>query len=118
MQSLTYLNENYQQKKLIKSFFPVLNELDKNLLELMIYFDEKEMRYFKIIVDNIKSINRALSRIYFDYDHGKTIANKSNEFDLVKDNAHLADNMTPKKTIDFLEKEIFFWPFLFIWRFN
>ena len=85
------LNRKLSAKEIDKIIFPVLNELDKNLLELMIYFDEKEMRNFKIIVENIKSINQVLSNIYFDYDQDKTITNKSNEFALAKDKALLSN---------------------------
>jgi hypothetical protein len=85
------LERKLSAKEIDKIIFPVLNELDKNLLELMIYFDEKEMRNFKIIVENIKSINRALSSIYFDYNQDKTIINKSNEFTLAKDKVFLSN---------------------------
>ncbi|NLX72412.1 MAG: hypothetical protein GXY94_03800 [Bacteroidales bacterium] len=85
------LERKLSPKEIDKIIFPVLNELDKNLLELMIYFDEKEIRDFKIIVENIKSINRALSSIYFDYAPDKTIINKSNEFTFAKEKVLLSN---------------------------
>lgn len=86
------LERKLSAKEIDKIIFPVLNELDKNLLELMIYFDEKELRNFKIIVENIKTINQALSNIYFDYDREKTISNKTSEFALAKNKALISNN--------------------------
>ena len=85
------LERKLSAKEIDKIIFPVLNELDKNVLELMIYFNEKEMQNFKLIALNFKSINRALSSIYFDYDQDKTITNKSNEFALAKEKALISN---------------------------
>lgn len=81
------LERKLSPKEIDKIVFPVLNELDKNLLELMIYFEEIDLQRFKLMVFNIKSINAKLSETYFDYSEEKTLINKSNEFALARDKA-------------------------------
>jgi hypothetical protein len=78
------LSRKFAPKEIDKLIFPTLNELDKNLLELMIYFDESDYSKFKSLVSNIKSINHKLSELYFDYDANKTNTNKSNDLELIK----------------------------------
>lgn len=82
------LSRKFEPKKIDKLIFPTLNELEKNLLELMIYFDESDYKKFKILVYNVKSINRKLNELYFDYDPKITDTNKANDFELIKMKAY------------------------------
>ena len=78
------LSRKFAPKEIDKLIFPTLNELDKNLLELMIYFEEPDYKKFKILVSNIKSINNKLSELYFDYDSKIKDTQKSTSLELIK----------------------------------
>jgi hypothetical protein len=78
------LSKKFAPNEIDKLIFPTLNELDRNILELMIYFEEPDHKKFKTLVSNLKSINQKLIELYFEYDPQKTTTNKSNDFELIK----------------------------------
>ena len=65
--------------------FPLVNELKRNLLELQIYFNDRDHARFKNIYDNINLINSKLIDVYFDFDQNKTNTQKSNSFQFYRD---------------------------------
>ena len=67
---------------------PILNELDRSLFELMIYFENDEYKKFEKLVSNIKSIHNKVRDLYFDYESKMTETNKANSFDSVKNKAY------------------------------
>ena len=82
------LSRNIPPKEIDQLVFPSLNELRKNLYELMIYFNESDHKKFKLILYNVESINRKMSELYFEDDPKITDINKSNEFQLIKMKAY------------------------------
>jgi len=74
------LEHKIPAKEMDSIIFPHINELKRNVLELQIYFDDKEHKSFVDILDNVNSINSKLSKVYFDYNPEKTYIDKSNEF--------------------------------------
>lgn len=72
-------------KEMDNIIFEPINELRKNILELQIYFPEKEHKIFEKILDNILSINGKLSSIYFNYDKEISPIVKSNDFGFFRD---------------------------------
>ena len=91
------LRNEFSAVEIDEMIFPTLNELNKNLLELQIYFDEKQHNKFKMIFENISLINAKLSKLYFDVNPNMTNTQKSNEFYfyreelLEKNEMHLAE---------------------------
>ncbi len=91
------LSRKLSAKEIDKIIFPILNELDKDLLELRIYFTVKQHQYFNDLVENILSINGKLSNLYFDYNQDLTDTVKAIEFDFFKTD-------TLKKNNEILDK--------------
>lgn len=72
-------------KEMDKIIFGPVNELRKSVLELLIYFPEKDHKLFSDILNNVLSINGKLSEIYFKYDKETSVIVKSNEFGFFRD---------------------------------
>ncbi|WP_405604168.1 hypothetical protein [Polaribacter sp. Asnod1-A03] len=72
-------------KEMDKIIFTPIDQLRMNILELQIYFPEKEHRIFKDILKNVLKINGKLNSIYFSYDKETTVTVKSNNFSFVRD---------------------------------
>ena len=72
-------------KEMDKIIFPSIDQLRMNILELQIYFPEKEHKIFKDILKNVLKINGKLNSIYFNYDKETTVTVKSNNFSFVRD---------------------------------
>jgi hypothetical protein len=72
-------------KEMDKIIFTPIDQLRMNILELQIYFPEKEHKIFKDILKNVLKINGKLNSIYFNYDKETTVTVKSNNFSFVKD---------------------------------
>ena len=86
------LSRKLSPKEIDQLIFPILNELKKNILELMIYFNESDYKNFKLLVANVESINDKLSELYFDYNPDINDTIKSNEFQLIKMTAYQKNN--------------------------
>lgn len=78
------LSRKLSPKEIDQIIFPILNELKKNLLELMIYFKDSDNKNFKLLVYNVESINDKLRELYFDYNSKNDDITKSNGFQLNK----------------------------------
>lgn len=60
--------------------FPPINELNKSLLELKIYFSPEDHKYFEKLVYGLSSINGKLSELYFSLDGEMSYSKKADEF--------------------------------------
>ncbi|WP_299761144.1 hypothetical protein [uncultured Pontibacter sp.] len=60
------LSREIDPKTIDAVVFPSLNDLNKNLLEIKIYFDEEETNYFDELVKGLMSINGKLHALYYD----------------------------------------------------
>jgi len=100
------LSRKFAPKEIDNLIFPTLNELDKNLLELMIYFDDQDYLKFKTLASNVKSINGKLRDLYFDYDPKKTDTEKWNGFELIKNIVYL-ENEKILNDLNKVMKDIF-----------
>jgi len=78
------LSRKMSPKEIDQIIFPPLNDLKKNLWELKIYFEDSDYMNYKLIVDNVESINGKLSELYFDYNSQITDTTKSNDFYLTR----------------------------------
>lgn len=67
-------------KEIDEIVFTPIDELRKSILELQIYFSEKEHELFKNILKNILNINGKLSIIWRDYSNEDSSIIKSNIF--------------------------------------
>ncbi|MBK7626012.1 MAG: hypothetical protein IPJ16_02220 [Bacteroidales bacterium] len=101
------LNRKIPTKEIDKIIFPYLNELEETLLELKIYFDSNDHKYFEDLTKGLLSINEKLLSIYFDSDPEKNLVKKSNEYSFYKDeiltrNKAIMDKLclTVKKTFE------------------
>jgi hypothetical protein len=79
------LNNKIPTKEIDKIIFPFLNELEETLLELKIYFDADDHKYFEELTKGLLSINDKLISIYFDSNAEKNLVKKSNEYSFYKD---------------------------------
>ena len=64
--------------------FSKLDRLKGNVLELQIYFDHKEHKYFKLIHKNSIDINKHILEIYFDQNPKKSANERAGEFYIYK----------------------------------
>jgi len=74
------LENRLKSKEIDQIISPHLNELERNVLELQIFFKENEHKHFSEIMDNLHDINRALKKVYFDYNPNTTVIARSNEY--------------------------------------
>jgi hypothetical protein len=74
------LNNRLDAKEIDNIIFPHINELQKDVLKLQIYFDENDHKLFREILQNIKDINSTLMEVYFDFDPEQNTTLKSNAF--------------------------------------
>ncbi|HET6556411.1 MAG TPA: hypothetical protein VFG54_03795 [Prolixibacteraceae bacterium] len=81
------LSHTIKPKEMDSIIFPTLNELKKNLFELMIYFNELDYSKFKLLYANIELINNNLISLYFDPNKENSDILKSNNFQLIKTQA-------------------------------
>jgi hypothetical protein len=80
------LRNEFSPSEIDAMIFPTLNELNKNVIELQIYFDERSHKEFEDIFINMQQINNKLSELYFDYDENISDTNKSTDFSIYKRN--------------------------------
>lgn len=73
-------NMEYDVKQMDNMTRPLFSDLEKNFLELKIYFDEVDSNNFKSININIISIHRRLSDLYFDYEPSNSVSSKVKSF--------------------------------------
>ena len=76
-------------KDIDEMIYPHLNELKRNVLELQIYFQEKDHKPFAGILENAYAINRKLSNVFFDIRADRTLIQRSNEFQSYRDQKFL-----------------------------
>ena len=96
------LNNKLSAKDIDEIIFPSLNKLKRSVLELQIYFEDKEHFLFNNILDNSFNINEKLSQIFFDMNSDKTITQKSNDFYFYKINKLKENTVIFKKISIFL----------------
>jgi len=68
---------------------PILSEIQRNTLELQIYFTEKEHKIFSKISENIHSINGKLQVLYFS---NLNTSEKSKEFIVFREEKSIENN--------------------------
>jgi hypothetical protein len=78
------LSKKLDVKAIDNIIWPILNELKKNQIELQVYFNDRDIISFNKVIDNLYSVNKKLSELYFDYDIKKTVATKSSDFFLFR----------------------------------
>lgn len=86
--------------------YPHINELRRSAMELQIFFDENDHKYFLEIVKNIETINMTLKRIYFDIDSDITSTSKIFAFQSSRDEM-LKQNIALIKTLTNIAKNAF-----------
>ena len=97
---LDILKNRIESKEIDQIIYPHINELERNILELQIYFKESDHKHFAEITDNLHDINRKLKKIYFEYSPDNSVINKSNEFrfhcdDKLKENKNILKKLSP-----------------------
>lgn len=100
------LNYQLKAKEIDNIIFPHINELQKDVLKLQIYFDENEHKLFRQILQNIKDINSGLMTVYFDYNTGTDTTTKSISFTSIR-NKNLNENEKLFKQISPILKKTF-----------
>lgn len=94
------LENRIKSKEIDQIIYPHLNELERNILELQIYFAESDHRHFAEIMENLHEINRKLKKVYFDYSPETSVINRSNEFQFhcdkkLKENKEIFRKLSP-----------------------
>ena len=74
------LRKEIKPKELDDIQFPLISHLKQSILELQIYFKEKEHQKFKEILENTFEIRRTLSDVYLNYSPGEKTVERSNNF--------------------------------------
>jgi len=64
--------------------YPTINDLRKNLFELMIYFNESDYNKFYSLYSNLDIINEKMSELFFEYNPEISETMKSAKFALAK----------------------------------
>jgi hypothetical protein len=100
------LNNKIKAEEIDKIIFPLIDELQRIVLELQIYFDDKQHNYFERIFNNVQMINKKLMQIYLDESQNLTTIKKANEFVLFRDKK-LLENKPIFKEISSVLKESF-----------
>jgi len=100
------LNRKITPKEIDNIVFPLIDELQRTVLELEIYFDEKQYNHFKEILNNAQMINKKLSQLYWDDNENITTINKASDFEFFRDKK-LSENKPIFKTISIILKESF-----------
>ena len=85
------LNNQVSIKELDDIIIPVLNNLEKTILELEIYFDEAEHQKFVAVSRNTIAINKKLQELYFHYNSENTITDNAKEFKRFKEDRQKED---------------------------
>jgi len=78
------LSRKISSKEIDTLIFPTINTLKETIFELKIYFKPEDLYLFEELTDEILSINRVLSELYFNPDTKMSLAEKSTDFDLYK----------------------------------
>jgi len=71
---------------------PILNQLDINLLQLKVYFEEKYYKHFENIVNNNKLLYKNVLDLYFNTDGIKSTTTKMNKFHTYKETTFKKNN--------------------------
>jgi len=100
------LNRKITPKEIDNIVFPSIDELQRTVLELEIYFDEKQYNHFEDILNNVQMINKRLSQLYWNDDENVTTINKANDFEFFRDKK-LLENKPILKQISIILKESF-----------
>lgn len=98
------LDREINTKELDKLIFVPIDELRKNVMELQIYFSEKEHKLFKSILENILKIDGKLKSIYFNLKEENSQIVKSNEFGTVCENRLKKNNEILKEVSKAIKK--------------
>lgn len=98
------LNQDLDAHEIDAMIFPPINELQKDVLQLQIYFDESEHILFKEIFQNVQSINTELMKIYFDEDDSFSSISKSNNFTSFRNKKLNANDLLFKKLSEELKR--------------
>jgi hypothetical protein len=93
------LDHKLSAKELDNIVFPLLNELKASVMELQIYFKDKDHKHFEDIVQNIILIKGKLGEVYFDFNPDRNIITNSNNFqyfrdDKLKENEKILKNIS------------------------
>jgi len=104
--TLNIFQNNLSAIEIDKIIQPHINSLKSNILELQIYFDQKEHNLFQRIFNNIENVNQKLSTLYFDYDEKNSVVQKSNSFHTFRAEK-LKDNETIFIELSVIIKETF-----------
>ncbi len=84
---------------------PAINKLQTTVLELQIYFEQKEFAYFNLVYENMLDINKELSDLYFE-DLPITIPQKVNRYYSYR-NSKIIENDKILKQISFVIRNTF-----------
>ena len=81
-----------------KIVWPPINDLKQSVLELKMYFQKEDHKYFEILLKNILSINSNLLKNRTDYSK-QNIIQKTNDFlffkdKVLKENSKIIDDLT------------------------
>ena len=84
---------------------PNLDELRRNVLELKIYFADKDNKNFENVMKNMDLINGNLSKTYFNYNSEESIIVKSNNFQFFRDEKLVQINLILNEITNHVRKD-------------
>lgn len=100
------LGNKLSAKELDNIVFPLMNELKASVMELQIYFKDKDHENFQSVLKNMKLINGKLGEVYFDFNPDRNIISNSNKFQYFRDDK-LKENEKILKKISLMIQKTF-----------
>lgn len=79
------LSNKLDVKEIDNIIWPPINDLEKSVIELKIYFTTEDHKHFELVLNGFLSINEKLSNLYSKGGDETKIIEKANEFQSFKD---------------------------------
>lgn len=79
------LEHTINVKEIDKMILPTMNDLNRTVLELKMYFNSKDHSYFQKLAEGFTFINGKLIKLYFNSSDDMNVIVKANEFTRYRD---------------------------------